>query len=127
MADELKVAVVGAGYWGPNLIRNISEAPGAALRVICDQDEQRLKEVGRRYPGTQLVSDFEDVLRDPDVDAVVLATPASVHATMGIRAMEAGKDVLIEKPLATSVDECRQLIDCSERTRRVLMVGHTFI
>lgn len=127
MADELRVAVVGAGYWGPNLIRNIVEAPGAVLRVICDQDEKRLKEVGRRYPGTSLVSDFEDVLRDRDVDAVVLATPASVHATMGIRAMEAGKDVLIEKPLATSVEECRQLIDCSERTGRVLMVGHTFI
>jgi predicted dehydrogenase len=127
MADELKVAVVGAGYWGPNLIRNVSEAPGAVLRVICDQDEKRLKEVGRRYPGTLLVSDFEDVLRDREIDAVVLATPASVHATMGIRAMEAGKDVLIEKPLATSVEECRQLIDCSERTGRVLMVGHTFI
>jgi len=127
MADELKVAVVGAGYWGPNLIRNVSEAPGASLRVICDQDEKRLKEVGRRYPGTLLVSDFEDVLRDREIDAVVLATPASVHATMGIRAMEAGKDVLIEKPLATSVEECRQLIDCSERTGRVLMVGHTFI
>ncbi|HET9888232.1 MAG TPA: Gfo/Idh/MocA family oxidoreductase [bacterium] len=127
MAEELKVAVVGAGYWGPNLIRNVSEAPGAVLRMICDQDEKRLKDVGRRYPGTQLVSDFEDVLRDREIDAVVLATPASVHAVMGIRAMEAGKDVLIEKPLATSVEECRQLIDCSERTGRVLMVGHTFI
>jgi predicted dehydrogenase len=127
MSEELRVAVVGAGYWGPNLIRNVSEAPGAVLRVICDQDEKRLKEVGRRYPGTKLVSDFEDVLRDREIDAVVLATPASVHATMGIRAMEAGKDVLIEKPLATSVEECRQLIDCAERTGRVLMVGHTFI
>jgi predicted dehydrogenase len=127
MSEELRVAVVGAGYWGPNLIRNVSETPGAVLRVICDQDERRLKEVGRRYPGAKLVSDFEDVIRDREVDAVVLATPASVHAPMGIRAMEAGKDVLIEKPLATSVEECRQLIDCAERTGRVLMVGHTFI
>jgi predicted dehydrogenase len=127
MADDVRVAVVGAGYWGPNLIRNIADAPGASLRTICDLDEKRLHEVGRRYPGTKLVSDYEEVLRDKEVDAVVLATPASMHASMGIQAMEAGKDVLIEKPLATSVEECRRLIDCSERTGRVLMVGHTFI
>jgi predicted dehydrogenase len=124
---ELGIAVVGAGYWGPNLIRNISEAEGAQLRVICDQDGKRLKTVGRKYPGVRLTTEFDEVLRDPEIDAVVLATPASVHASMGLRAMDAGKDVLIEKPLATSVGECRSLIERAERTKRILMVGHTFI
>lgn len=127
MSDVVGVAVVGAGYWGPNLIRNMSEAPGAELRAICDQDEKRLKDVGRRYPGVSLVTNFEALLADPKISAIVLATPASAHAAMGIRAMEAGKDVLVEKPLAVSGDECRRLIDCAEKTGRVLMVGHTFI
>ncbi len=127
MSDIVGVAVVGAGYWGPNLIRNMSEAPGAELRAICDQDEKRLKDVGRRYPGVAQYAGFDALLADPSVSALVLATPASAHAPMGIRAMEAGKDVLIEKPLAVSSAECRALIACAERTGRVLMTGHTFI
>lgn len=125
--DGIRVAVVGAGYWGPNLIRNVAEAPGAVLRTICDQDERRLKDVGRRWPGVQLVPRYDDVIRDPEVDAVVLATPAFAHASMGIAAMKAGKDVLVEKPLAISTAECRAMIECAESTGRVLMVGHTFI
>ncbi len=127
MPEIVRVAVVGAGYWGPNLIRNVAEAPGAELRAICEQDEKRLKDVGRRWPGVALVPRYDDLLRDASIDAIVLATPASAHASMGIAAMEAGKDVLVEKPLAVSTGECRTMIACAERTGRVLMVGHTFI
>lgn len=127
MSSNIGVAVVGAGYWGPNLIRNMAEAPGSELRVICDQDEKRLKDVGRRYPGVRLVTNFDEVLRDPEIQAVVLATPASSHASLGVRAMEAGKDILVEKPLAVSSQECQTLKTCAERHGRILMVGHTFI
>jgi predicted dehydrogenase len=127
MQDVVRIAVVGAGYWGPNLIRNVAEAPGAELAAICDQDEKRLHDVGKRWPGAARVRNYEDLLRDSSLDAVVLATPASAHASMAIAAMDVGKDVLVEKPLATSTEECRAMIACAERTQRILMVGHTFI
>ena len=127
MSEEIGVAVVGAGYWGPNLIRNMAEAPGGDLRVICDADRERLEKVGRRYPAATLETDFEMVLADDSVAAIVLATPASTHHPLGLAALEAGKDLLVEKPLAMTVEECRALVSRAEALGRVLMVGHTFI
>lgn len=127
MSDPVRIAVVGAGYWGPNLIRNVAECRGAELATICDSDEERLETVGRRYPGVALVGDVARVLDDGSIDAVVIATPASTHHEIGTRAMEAGKDVLLEKPMAITVAECRELLETASRTDRVLMVGHTFV
>jgi len=121
------VAVVGAGYWGPNLIRNVAETRGAKLAAIVDEDAERLEKVGRRYPGTPLLNDYEDVLRDGSIDAVVVATPAATHHALAYAAMEAGKDVLVEKPMAVTVAECRSLLRCAEENERILMAGHTFI
>jgi predicted dehydrogenase len=102
MSEVIRVAAVGAGYWGPNLIRNLSELPDAELRVICDEDEERLRKIGRRYPGAALVTDLGVVLADEGIDAVILATPAGLHHEHGLAALRAGKDVLLEKPLAMS-------------------------
>jgi predicted dehydrogenase len=127
MSNEIAIAVVGAGYWGPNLIRNVAEVRGARLHTICDLDRDRLDKIGRRYPGAATTTDLDRVLADSSIDAVVLATPVSTHHAMGLAVMKAGKDVLVEKPLAMTVAECRDLVEFAEANDRVLMVGHTFI
>ncbi|MDP6460677.1 MAG: Gfo/Idh/MocA family oxidoreductase, partial [Gemmatimonadota bacterium] len=127
MSNAVRVGVVGAGYWGPNLIRNVAGVPGAELAVICDADRERLDGVGKSYPGVELVEDFARVVADDSIDAVVLATPASTHHKLGMDAMRAGKDILVEKPLAMSVEECSALVSCAREHDRILMVGHTFI
>ncbi len=127
MADTVGLAVVGAGYWGPNLIRNAAETPGAELRVVCDLDEGRLARIGRRHPGVKLVRTFADALSDPAVDAVIVATPAASHHELALAALAAGKDVLVEKPLTMNVAQSRELVRAADAGRRVLMTGHTFI
>jgi predicted dehydrogenase len=127
MSDVIRLAVVGAGYWGPNLVRNAAAAPGATLSVICDLDQDRLNAMGRRHPEAALTTDFDAVIADDAIDAVIVATPAASHHELGMRAMKAGKDALIEKPLAMTVAECRDLVELADREKRVLMVGHTFI
>lgn len=127
MADTIGLAVVGTGYWGPNLVRNAAGAPGARLVAICDLDQERLAKIGRLYPGTRQTPDFADVIADPAVQGVVIATPAASHHPLAKQAMEAGKDVLVEKPLATTVEECRDLCRIADANGRVLMTGHTFI
>src|SRR6476469_1382252 len=96
----VNVALVGLGYWGPNLARNIAILDGAALHTLCDAQTERLERQGRQYPGTRTTSDFESVLADDMVDAVVLATPVSSHFELARRALQAGKHVMVEKPLA---------------------------
>jgi len=114
---EVPVAVVGCGRWGRNHARNLADL--GALELVCDPDP------GAEVPaGVRRTDRFEEVLADPEVRAVVLATPASMHATMGLALIEAGKDVLIEKPLALSYDEGRRLVDAAESAGAVLMVGH---
>jgi predicted dehydrogenase len=127
MPEPIGVACVGAGYWGPNLIRNVAECDDARLVAICDLDEARLATVGRRYPAVELRKDVDAVLADDRVQAVVLATPASSHHDLAVAAMRAGKDVLVEKPLAMTVAACRDIVRCAEETGRILMVGHTFM
>src|SRR5512146_2698046 len=127
MADNVGLAVVGAGYWGPNLIRNAAETAGATLEVVCDLDQERLRKIGRRYPGVRLCTRFEDVLADGKVDAVLVATPAATHHELARRALDAGKDALVEKPLAMTVRDARDLVQAAEAGKRVLMTGHTFI
>jgi predicted dehydrogenase len=123
---RIRFGVIGCGYWGPHLIRNIHEIPEAELAAISDLQPERLATTGSRYPGIQLFTDHQDLLA-ADVDAVVVASPIHTHYALAREALLAGKHVLVEKPLATSAAEAADLIALARRRRRVLMVGHTFV
>ncbi|HLZ70659.1 MAG TPA: Gfo/Idh/MocA family oxidoreductase [Dehalococcoidia bacterium] len=126
-AQGVGVAVVGAGYWGPNLIRNFAQLGDARVVAVCDQQPQRLQTIARRYPSVALTTDFSDMLADPAVEAVAIATPVSSHATLARQALLAGKHVLIEKPMTASVADAEMLVDLACQRRLTLMVDHTFI
>ena len=121
------VAVVGLGYWGPNLVRVLFERNDARVAWICDQDEVRLAEVGRRYPAIRRTTNIEDLLDDPLLDGVLLATPVHTHFELAMRCLEAGKHVFVEKPLAPSTAQAIELIDHATAGGLVLMCGHTFL
>ncbi|HEV2424119.1 MAG TPA: Gfo/Idh/MocA family oxidoreductase [Terriglobia bacterium] len=122
MADSMPhVAVVGCGYWGKNLVRNFHQL--GALRAVCDSDSGRAAELAARY-GVESISDIDQLLNMPDVRAVAVATPAALHFQVGRKALLAGKDLFMEKPLALSLDEAQQLIDMASHFQQVLMVGH---
>jgi predicted dehydrogenase len=123
----VSVAVVGLGYWGPNLVRNLAERPDAWITHVCDSRQDRLDAIARRYPAIARVSSFERVLDDEAVEAVVIATPVSTHQALASAALEAGKHVFVEKPLSASVAEADELIKLAERQGLVLMPGHTFL
>jgi predicted dehydrogenase len=125
--DAVRVAVVGLGYWGPNLVRNLMELEGADLRWVCDLSEPTLENIGRRYPTARRTQELDEVLMDDDVEAVAIATPVSTHFRLVSAALEAGKHVFVEKPLAASVAEAEELIELAEDVDRVLMPGHTFL
>lgn len=121
------VSVVGGGYWGPNLLRNMYTLPNATVRYLCDLNEERLAHLGKLYPGVQTTTSFEDVLADEETDAIVIATPVHTHFELGSRSLAAGKHTFIEKPMAASVEECRRLVDQADRNGLVLMTGHTYV
>lgn len=123
----ITVGVIGCGYWGPNLVRNLVQLGETDARWVCDLDQARLDHLSSLYPALKLTRDHTDVLNDPKVDAVCIATPPQTHAALGIAALAAGKHVFIEKPLATTAKECEQLIAAAEDAGRTLMVGHTFL
>jgi predicted dehydrogenase len=125
-AGVVNLAVVGVGYWGPNLLRNFSRIDGVTVAAICDRDASRLAYIHQQYPNPHLVEDYSAVLADPSIDAVVVALPAELHYRIATEALQAGKHVFVEKPLALSSGECLQLIHVAEENDRVLMVGHTF-
>jgi predicted dehydrogenase len=124
---KIGMAVVGCGYWGPHLMRNFSNQPDGDLRWLVDQDPQRLKHCGERYPQTRTTSDLSEALADPKLQAVALATPVSTHYPLAKQCMLAGKHVLIEKPMAQTISECEELIALAEGKGLTLMVDHTFI
>jgi UDP-2-acetamido-3-amino-2,3-dideoxy-glucuronate N-acetyltransferase len=117
-----RVACIGAGYWGRNLVRNFNEL--RALSWVCDANPSTRAAIAERYPGVRCTDAVDEVLADGDVAGIVIATPAETHAALVRRALEAGKDVLVEKPLCLDIDEGRELVALAERKRRVLMVGH---
>jgi predicted dehydrogenase len=121
------VGVIGLGYWGPNLARNLQESPDANLIALCDVSAERLQRTGRRYPGVRCYEHVEMILADPEVDAVAIATPVSTHHWIAAVALAAGKHVFVEKPLAASTAEVLELMALAERENRVLMPGHTFL
>lgn len=121
------VAVVGCGYWGPNLIRNFFETAECRMAAICDAIPERLAAMQRRHPSVVATPRFDDLLSDPNVDAIAIATPVQTHARLARQALEAGKHVLIEKPMTTSSAEAEELIEIAARRGLVLMVDHTFV
>jgi predicted dehydrogenase len=118
------VGVVGLGYWGPNLARNFDRLPGAELRWICDASDEARGRVRTQFPGARASADFDELLADPGLDAVVIATHVPSHAPLALRAFEAGKHVFVEKPLAYSLAEAEAVVAAAHEANRVLMVGH---
>ena len=120
-----RIGLVGLGYWGPNYARVVTELPGSELVVVCDVSPEALAFVQGR--SVRATTDAADVFSAEDVDAVIVATPTTSHHQLALGALEAGKHVLCEKPLASTVAECDELIAAAERSGRVLFVGHTFL
>jgi predicted dehydrogenase len=126
-AAPVRVGVVGLGYWGPNLARNLQEIEQAELAWLCDLRGDVVEKLGRRYPAVRTTTSFEEMLTDETLDAVVVATHVSSHFALAGAALEAGKHVFVEKPLAASSAECEALIARADGGKRVLMPGHTFL
>ena len=124
MSGDVTVGVVGLGYWGPNLARNFDAQQGAQLRWICDASEESLQRWAPRFPDTKATNDLDDLLGDEALDAVVIATPVPTHAPLALQALEAGKHVFVEKPLAQSVADAERVAQAAERSGKTLMVGH---
>lgn len=127
MTNIIKVGVVGCGYWGPNLIRNLRQSSDCQLKVICDASEQRLQHMRKLHPDVPTTTRFEDVVNDPEISAVVIATPVRFHYSMAKACLTAGKHTFIEKPMARTAVEGEELIAIAESRGLTLMVGHTFL
>ncbi len=123
----INIAVIGYGYWGPNLVRNFQEVNGCRVAVCCDSDGTRLANIKARHSSLEATSDYGSVLRDRTIDAVIIATPIGTHYRLAREALEAGKHVLVEKPLAATVSEAECLVEKAERLGLTLMVDHTFV
>ena len=127
MKNPINVGVVGCGYWGPNLIRNLHQTGAGHLKLVCDASEPRLAHMRKLYPEVEGTPHFERMLDGTTVDAVAIATPVRFHYEMAKACLLAGKHVLIEKPMARSTAECQELVDLAAQRGLVLMVGHTFL
>ena len=123
----IKIGVVGCGYWGPNLIRNLRQSSDCQLKLVCDISEQRLRHMQRLYPDLQTTAKFEDLLCDSEIEALVIATPVRFHFEMAKAALLAGKHVFVEKPIARTLAESEELVSLANQLGLVLMVGHTFL
>ncbi|MEK6758957.1 MAG: Gfo/Idh/MocA family oxidoreductase [Deltaproteobacteria bacterium] len=122
----LKTAVIGLGYWGPNLVRNLSKTKGVEVKYLCDLSQANLDN-WKSFHGATLTTDYRDILSDPSIDAVAIATPVSTHFRLASDALNAGKHVLLEKPMALNVNECAELIRIAEDKKLVLQVDHTYL
>ena len=123
----VKIGVVGFGYWGPNLVRNFTTAPKSQVKIVCDLDPEKRSRAKTQYPTIETADHYEDILADKEVDAVVIATPVSTHYEIALKALQAGKHVLVEKPLASSSQEAKHLVEEAKNRNLVLMVDHIFI
>ena len=123
----MRIGVVGLGYWGPNVARNIAEHEGSELTWLCDRRESILRTASRRHPQASVTTSYEEMLAAPDIDAVAIVTPVSSHFDLARAALDAGKHVLIEKPLAASSAEADELMRRADEAELVLMPGHTFL
>ena len=127
MNKTLNIAVIGCGYWGPNLVRNFRSQPDCRVKIMCDINEDRLDHMSALYREIDTTSDVNSVFNDPDVDALVVATPVDLHYEFAKRGLEAGKHVFVEKPMTSSAVHSRELVELATGKNLTLMVGHTFI
>ena len=123
----VRIGVIGYGYWGPNLVRNFGETAGAQVACVSDLRHERLKLVQARYPAVQVTTNHRDLIDDPKIDAIAIATPVSTHFDLCLSALQAGKHVFVEKPLAGTAEQVQRLVDAAQKANRVLMVDHTFV
>jgi len=122
--SPIRVGVAGLGYWGPNLARNFGAIPGCELAWLCDASEEARGKLTRTFPGARATGDLDDLLGDPELDAVVLATPVPTHAELAVRVAQAGKHCFVEKPLATTAADAERAVDAAAKAGKTLMVGH---
>ena len=122
-----RIGVVGYGYWGPNLVRNFAELEDAEVAAVADLNHSKLDLVKRRFPGVTVTRRFEDLLEDPTIDAIAVATPVDTHFKLGLAALEAGKHLWLEKPMTETSAEARKLVAEARKRNLVLLVDHTFI
>jgi predicted dehydrogenase len=127
MPETITIAQIGCGYWGPNVLRNFSAQPGCTVKFVAEINPERQAYVRSNFPRSEVVEDLDVVLRDTQVDAVVIATPASSHYALTKRVLESGKHVFVEKPLATSTAHADELVSLASAAGKVLMAGHTFL
>jgi predicted dehydrogenase len=123
----INVGVIGYGYWGPNMVRNFYANKDAKVAWVCDLSKDRLKLVEAGYPTVKTTTDHKDILKDSGVDAVVISTPVSAHFPLAQEALEAGKHVLLEKPMTSTVEQSEKLVELAAKKKRTLMVDHTFL
>jgi predicted dehydrogenase len=123
----IKVGVIGYGYWGPNIVRNLHALDSTKVVAVCDKSEAALSRVRKAYPGVATYTDAADILTSPDVDAVAIITPVWTHFELAKRALENGKHVFVEKPLTSSSQQAQELIEIAARKKLTLMVDHTFL
>ena len=127
MNKQVKVGVIGCGYWGPNLVRNFRTLAGSQIRLVCDADAQRLAHMKSLYPEVETFEDSQKALGVEDLEAVVVATPVRHHFAIAKASLLAGKHTMIEKPMASTLAQCQELVALAESRKLVLMVGHTFL
>lgn len=127
MKNMVKIGIIGYGYWGPNLVRNFFSQKNCIVKAVADARPNRLELLTQLYPGIQPVTDAAAILNDPEIDAVVIATPVFTHFSLAQEALKNGKHVLLEKPMASSAEECEILINLAEQKNLTLMVDHTFL
>ena len=123
----VNIGVIGYGYWGPNLVRNFAELTAARVTAVADLSPKKIELVQRRYPGIKATTDFQELLRDPAIDAVAIATPVSTHFELGMAVLKSGKHLWLEKPMTETSLQARKLVDEAEKRGKVLIVDHTFI
>jgi len=123
----VNIGVIGYGYWGPNLVRNFAELSGAKVAAVSDLSAKKLELVQRRFPGVHTTTDAMEIIKDPSIDAVAIATPVDTHFALGMAALEAGKHVWLEKPMTETSAQARQLVDEAAKRKLVLYVDHTFV
>jgi len=123
----IHLGVIGYGYWGPNLVRNFNLVEGSRVDCICDMNQKSLKKALKLYPGIKVTSDCKELIRDPDIDAVAIATPVFTHYELAKMALEEGKSVLVEKPFTYTSAEGEELIELAEKKNLKIMVDHTFL
>src|SRR3989344_1569040 len=123
----INIAIVGLGYWGPNLLRTFVNVPGCSVTHCCDLDTSALNEAKRKFPHVTTTTNYDEIIANSDINAIVLATPTKTHYLLAKKALKSGKDVLVEKPIASNSKEAWELVKIAEKYKRIIMVDHILL